>query len=67
MKHIEMKIPVTIADHNVEAELQIFCDVLLRGAKNTIPAEEGAATVAVCEALIRSAETGNPEPVRYLN
>ncbi len=66
MKNVELKIPVTIADHNVQAELQIFCDVLLRGAPNTIPAEEGAATVAVCEALIRSAASGKPEEVKYL-
>ncbi len=66
MKDIELKIPVTIADHNVQAELQIFCDILLKGAPNTIPAEEGAATVAVCEALIRSAASGKPEEVVYL-
>ncbi len=65
MKSVEMKLPVEIAHHNIKGELKHFCDVLLHGAENTLPAREGAATVAVCEALIRSAETGNPEPVRY--
>ena len=65
MKNIEMKIPVTIADHNVTAELQIFCDVLTGRGENTIPAWEGAATVAVCEAIIRSADTGKPVRIKY--
>ncbi len=67
MKNIELKIPVSVKKHNVKEELEIFCGVLLDGAENTIPAEEGAATVAVCEALIRSTKTGNPEPITYFN
>lgn len=65
MKDVELKIPVTVADHNVKGELQLFFDVLLNGAENVITGEEGAATVAVCEALIRSTETGKPEAVHY--
>lgn len=65
MKDIEMKIPVTPVKHNVRDELKVFFDAVLNGAENTIKGEEGAATVAVCEALIKSCETGKPETIQY--
>ena len=54
------------------SRLQRVADIssfyLLLGKKeNEIPGCEGAATVAVCEAIIASAESGNPETVKYLN
>ena len=66
MKDIELKIPVTPIKHNVREELKVFFDVLTDGKENTIKGEEGAATVAVCEALIRSAASGKPEAITYI-
>lgn len=66
LKDIEMKIPVAIEKHNVRAELQLLCDVLLHGAQSALSAAQGAATVAVCEALIRSAATGKPCAPDYI-
>ncbi len=66
MHRIEHRIPVSVNNHNITAEVSLFCDILLHDKPLTIPAEEGAATVAVCEAIIRSAESGKPEPVVYL-
>ncbi len=65
MKDIELKIPVAPVKHNVRDELAAFLDAVLNGAENVIAGEEGAATVAVCEALIRSTQTGNPEKITY--
>lgn len=67
MKDIEMKIPVTPVKHNVKDELAAFFDAVLNGGENVIAGEEGAATVAVCEALIRSTRTGQPEKIPYFN
>ena len=66
MKDIELKVPVTPIKHNVRDELKVFFDVLTNGKENTIKGEEGAATVAVCEALIRSAASGQPEAITYI-
>jgi predicted dehydrogenase len=65
MKDIEMKLPVTPVKHNVTDELKAFFDTVLHGKANIIAGEEGAATIAVCEALIRSTETGKPETITY--
>ena len=67
MRKIEHKIPVAVSSHNFLDELRLFADILLNGGEVTIPASEGAATVAVCEAIIRSAESGQEEAVRYLD
>ncbi len=65
MKDVEMKLPVTPVKHNVTDELKAFFDTVLHGKVNIIAGEEGAATVAVCEALIRSTGTGKPEAITY--
>lgn len=67
MRKIEHKLPVAVSSHNFLDELRLFADILLNGGDVTIPASEGAATVAVCEAIIRSAESGREETVRYLD
>jgi predicted dehydrogenase len=59
------QIPVALASHNVEAEINEFCDCIINGTQPLIPAEEGARTVALCEAIIRSSETGKPEKFIY--
>lgn len=65
MREIEHHIPVKLASHNVTAEVNEFCDCIINNTKPLIPAEEGTRTVAVCEAIIRSTESGKPEKVIY--
>ncbi|MBQ9975272.1 MAG: hypothetical protein IJP16_02100 [Clostridia bacterium] len=65
MKNIEMKIPVTINNHNIRTEVFEFCDIVINDKEVTIKGEEGASTIAVCEAIIKSAETGTPEKIEY--
>lgn len=66
MQDIGMQIPININNHNVSAEIDDFIDVLLGNTELDIPGREGAATVAVCEAIIKSAESGKPEEIKYL-
>lgn len=63
---VEEKIPVQINDHNVIAEIRDFCEAIINDTKIATDGYEGAATVAVCEAIVRSAETGMPEKVEYI-
>ena len=66
MKEIALKIPIEVNNHNVCAEVDDFVDVLLGRKPLEIPGSEGAATVAVCEAIIASAASGKVEKVEYL-
>ena len=66
MKEIALKIPIEINNHNVSAEVNDFVDVLLDRKPLDIPGAEGAATVAVCEAIIESAASGKAEKIEYL-
>lgn len=66
MQDIGMQIPININNHNVSAEIDDFIDVLMGKTELDIPGAEGAATVAVCEAIINSAASGKPEEIKYL-
>ena len=66
MADIALKIPISINNHNVSAEIDDFVDFLVNDKTVDIPGEEGAATVAVCEAIIKSAESGKEEIIEYL-
>ena len=57
-------IPVNVNNHNVESQVQLMADIILRGAKNTADVVEGARTVAACAAAIESAHIGKPVKVR---
>lgn len=65
MQNIEHQIPVSLSSHNIEAEVSEFCDCITQNREPSIGAIEGAVAVAVCEAIIRSSETGNPEKIVY--
>lgn len=65
MENIEHQIPVSLSSHNIEAEVAEFCDCIIRDVEPSIGAEEGAYAVAICEAIIRSSETGMPEKIVY--
>lgn len=66
MQDIGMKIPVTVNNHNVGAEIDDFIGLLSGNEELNISGSEGAATVAVCEAIINSAATGQPQKIKYL-
>lgn len=66
MEDIALSIPVQLADHNVGAEIDDFIEVLLGKKELEITGAEGAATVSVCEAIIASAASGQPEKIQYL-
>lgn len=65
MADIALKIPIEINNHNISAEVNDFVDVLTGKKPLDIPGTEGAATVAVCEAIISSAASGKAEIVQY--
>lgn len=65
MEEIEHRIPVRVDNHNFGDEIAEFCQCIETGTQPKISAEEGAKAVAICEAIIRSSATGNPEKVLY--
>ena len=61
-----MNFHVEINNHNVYGELCDFVDTIINNKPSEIPAIEGANTVSVCEAIVKSTETGKAEQVEYL-
>ena len=59
-----MDVPVEENNHNVESQVQLMADIILRGAVNSADVVEGARTVSACCAAIESAKTGKPVKVR---
>ena len=59
-----VSIPVDVNSHNVESQVQLMADIILRGRENTACVVEGARTVAACAAAIESAHTGKTVKVR---
>ena len=60
-----IQIPVALGSHNTAAELEEFVDIIKNDKEVAVSAREGADTVAVCVAAIRSTETGLPVNVEY--
>jgi predicted dehydrogenase len=60
-----IQIPVALGSHNTAAELEEFVDIIKNDKEVAVSAREGADTVAVCVAAIRSTETGLPANVEY--
>lgn len=57
-------IPVKVNNHNVESQVQLMADVILRGETNHADVIEGARTVAACVAAVESARTGQPVKIK---
>jgi len=57
------EIPVSLADHNVGAEISEFLKTLIDGEPLLIDAREGARTVAACIGAVNSSRSGKPEDV----
>lgn len=64
-KEIEIKIPVELGSHNVDAEVDEFCSCILENTSPKLSGFEGAATVSVCSAIVESAEKNVPITVDY--
>ena len=62
---IEEKIPISIESHNVVSEIADFCREVLGDLPITTDGVEGASTVAVCEAIVKSSQSGNREIIKY--
>lgn len=59
------QLPVEINNHNATEEIRVFVEALVKGEKMPISSAEGAYTVAVCRAVLKSVKSGMPEAVQY--
>ncbi len=59
------ELPVSVANHNVEAEVEELAEALVNGRPLTTDVVEGARTVVVCDAIVEATKTGQPVQVRY--
>ena len=62
---VEMKVPIRINNHNTTGEIEDFCDCILNNRPVTTDGVEGASTVSVGLAIVKSVETGMPVKVDY--
>lgn len=58
MHNLEIKIPVTINNHNVPAELDAFVKTLLNDEEVIIDGIQGCNTVIACEAIVEASKSG---------
>jgi len=58
--------PVDINHHNATGEIQDMCDIILGDLEVVINAAEGANTVAVCDAIVKSSAIGKPVAPAYI-
>lgn len=58
--------PVELKDHNAEEEVLNFYNAIVNDLPTPVCAAEGANTVAVCDACVRSSASGKPETPEYI-
>ncbi len=58
-------IPVPQGSHNMSGELADFLEEIKNDREVKLSVYEGSATIAVCEAAIRSSKTGKAEEIKY--
>ena len=61
----EIRIPITLANHNVTGEVADFVDCILAGKPVVTDGVEGASTASVCLAIVESFKTGEKVKVDY--
>ncbi|MBE5868727.1 MAG: Gfo/Idh/MocA family oxidoreductase [Lachnospiraceae bacterium] len=61
----QLKIPVNVNNHNVASEIKDLCDAVLKDEPVKTDGVQGASTVAVCSAIVQSANTGEKVTVDY--
>jgi len=62
---VEIKVPVSIANHNMTAEIREMCEAIRGTASLKTDGVSGASTVAVCSAIVESAATGEKVQISY--
>ena len=67
IKYLPTEVPVVVNNHNMVAEIQDMCDVILGRKPLEIDAVQGANTVAVCRAAVDSVATGLPVKPKYFH
>jgi len=66
-RYLPTELPVSINNHNMTAEIEDICNVILHDAPIECDVIEGANTVAVCQAAVKSAATGKPCAPEYFS
>jgi predicted dehydrogenase len=64
-KYLPQQIPVVVNNHNMASEIQDMMDAIINNLPIETDALEGANTVAVCQAAVRSAAQGKPVVPEY--
>ncbi|MBQ1217768.1 MAG: Gfo/Idh/MocA family oxidoreductase [Clostridia bacterium] len=62
---VPQEIPVEINNHNVTEEISVFLNALINDLPMPVTSREGANTVAVCCATVKSAKEGRPVTIEY--
>lgn len=62
---VPVLVPTTVANHNISNEIADFVKLITTDKEVSINAVQGASTVSVCSAIVKSCETGLPEKVDY--
>ena len=66
-RYLPTEIPVSINNHNMTAEIEDICNVILNDTAIECDVIQGANTVAVCQAAVKSAATGQPCAPEYFS
>ena len=66
-KYIPTEYPIDVNNHNMTAEIEDMCDVILNDKPIECDVIQGANTVAVCHAAIKSAAEGKPFAPEYFS
>ena len=66
-RYVETELPVSTNNHNMTAEIKDMCDVILYDKEVECDVIQGANTVAVCHAAIKSAAEGKPCAPEYFS
>ncbi len=64
-KHLEIKVPVELNNHNFKGEVYDFCRCILAGEPVVTTGVEGASTASVCLSIVKSFKTGEKVTVDY--
>jgi predicted dehydrogenase len=65
--YLPTELPVALNSHNMTAEIDDMCQIILNDTPIECGVIEGANTVAVCHAAIKSAATGMPCAPEYFS
>lgn len=65
-QEMEIKIPVGVDSHNMAEEIRDFVTCVINDEKPNPDGKQGLTTVTVCDAIVRSAESGKKITVDYV-